>query len=772
MHPKNSSYTHNLRISNQFLHPLHLSPKGPQRFPANLYRCSQPLPKTIANAATATNSSSSQDRKNFKETWDETGPAWVHHSNFPIRQAMLDCHDASQLLSLLRHHENDLHPADTAAAWHVAVQLRFISMAAIDHSPHAELTQLLLSLTEVHSSNMDATCLSTTAWALAASGNGTKDHMQAILLRAQDEIITFRPQELCILFWAAYTHEHATIEMQHAVYSALSKVVEAGMLLDHFTSHDLSVLVWSMGKSSYIDPMLISKTESECLKKASNFDPGDISRLMHGFSMLRHNPSMLLPSLTQHAEGKLERFTPDDITLFMMSLGKLGVEPDSSFMKRICKRMANMVPQPVGARRGGAIGRAPSSSVSVPAAGAKQTAERGGPNTTTQDSNDDEEEEEDDWSSSPDGNNTSTGIDFSKNLHPTHAAHIMWALGKIDHRPAERGFILRVHRHLASAPGVYSGEEINAILWATSRLGADMSSPALLASVQRLTCVAMAEDPIILASALRSVSSLLSRNPALLQEEKEIMEAFVAACLSGIEPFIEKSFLADDLALLVVALGTMEIFPSASVAAKLQKCCTQYAQECSSVVLPRLAWATVRLRWTNIHKLMDSIAVASSARLGLVSTEGLSQLAWSFASIDRPFAELANGLASQCTAKGGFDRFPAKDKARMAWAFGHMMRFGDPSMSFLLKLLKSISARDLNTMDGLSVSAVVWACSRCTEHPGPIIDALAVHVDKNLRKFSGQQLTSAVAVLKKHKCKKEENVESIAQHALYNTVKI
>lgn len=586
---------------------------------------------------------------------------------------MLDCGSAAALQALLQRHGPELVPADVAAAWHVAVQQRLLTLARSGDVAEANLSALLVHLTETHGPAMDPTSLATTAWALAASSSGSATHISDILAAAEQTIVSFKPQELCVMLWAASSHAQLRDRStQHSLFNALARLVGRGMEMVNFTAHDLSVLLWAMGMSSYGNEDLTKAVDAECAQKAADFEPGDAARAMHGFAMLRHVPGASLDPLFEHCCDRMEEFSPEEITLFMVSMGKLTIEGEPKFMKAAAKAIDKLTPV-----------------VAPPKKRAVKKEDAG--NQPAADT-----------------------VDPWRLLHPRHMAHILWTLAKLDHKPSKTGFITRMLRHLQTYPGLYAGEDVHAMLWACARLEIKPSDEVISAAVARMTALTPVEEASIIAGCLRYTSALVARWPDLLHSSRKGINAFAAVGLDALLPVLE-GMEADDLAAMVVALGTLEVNVPVEAAARLQRACSASMGDMSSNMLPKLAWAAVRLHWLNAP-FLDGVAAASVARVGLMTPQGLTQLAWAFAASSRTYPELVKKVMEQASAK--MDKIEPKDKARLAWAFTNFGKNGQIAQPFLQRLLQSLTTANMKALDPVSIAAVIWVSGRLDKHPG------------------------------------------------------
>ena len=689
-----------------------------------LQRC--PSRKTlVVSAAVAAEPSTSYgyekvDTSSMPES--DARPEWSHHSNFPLRQQMLDCTSASSLQALLQQNGPELGPSDVAAAWHVAAQKRFLSLVRSGHPGEVALASHLLYLVDQHAAEMDPASLSTTAWALASTECGTSELIESLIAFSQHRLVGFLPSQLCTLLWASASHPQLNDHRRHDPFFFLANLVEQGMRLELFSPRDISLLLWSMGKVSYMHSTVLAAAEAECAVQIDKFTPADISRAMHGFSMLRHNPVSLREPLESYwgavGEERLSAFNPDEITLFVVAHGKLGLEPDTLFMRSIIRRIAALippVPKPEGKRK-----RRANSAAATAAAEAE--------------------------------------LNPSKFLHPRQMAHVMWSFARLDYRPAESSsFFTKFLKYLEINPGLYCLEDLNVILWSCSHLKIQVPENAIIAASLRAIALAPKEQsPAMLTSVLRHLSAVTAARMHQNANSSGSSDVFpvevrkyAALCAALLAPVVSK-LSPEDLASTIIALGTLEmarVLPRL-VTVQLQKACVTSASKFTPDTLPQVAWGVVRLRWQS-PQLLDALASAAAVRCALLPPEGLAQLGWAFAAMDRTHANLAAALVTQCTVK--LQAFSSRDKARLAWAFAHLAhRHEAISQKFLNAFIRSFDAIELSKLDAVSVAAIVWSCGRLERHPGAVLEAAAEKVLRNSTLYSKEQLAQVKAVLMKH----------------------
>lgn len=681
----------------------------------------------FAAASTATNS---DGRRSAFNTSFKSGPQWKDHPGFPLRETMLESPSAATFLTLLAAHQPEMTADDVAVAWHVAVRRRFLRQRADDSAP--TLLKYLVRLADEQLGAMCPSTLSTLAWALASSETDeTTELMYGAMTRAEHQLLEFQPGELGLLLWGAATHPGLAQDRRISPFHAFARLVEQGMVLSLFSAHDLSVLMWTLGVVGYLHADVVAAVQDQVIKKVDDIEPSDVARLLHGFATLRHNPVGMFHSLIQRATETMPEYSAEDITLLLISIAKLGVDPGTPFLKALDRRIGAMVPK---------IKR-------------KSKAKKGSPRSH-RDSND--------------------GVENVAEvcLNPHQIGHIMWAFGILEHRPVEGKFMNAALRHLEECVEEYLPEEITTILWACTRLKTDPPPQVLVTITRRLQQILptkLNDDDCSLGlftKALSCLATLVIRQPSLLPTDATLINGFAlklgAVC---VVPSNLRQLKASDLSSLVIALANLEPGPlPVQVSERLQEACAAATEYMQPSLIPRVAWAGVRLRWSSYPgRVWDALAVVATERCCLMPAESLVQLAWSFAALDRPYPELGRVLVERSLWQ--LPSLGPRDKARLAWAFAQMSRLWHVDKATVLQVVRSLSANEAKKLDPDSVSAVIWACGRLEgpSSPGSVLEALAANMAASLRSFSREQLTQARVILAKLGCRDTVALEAIGR---------
>jgi hypothetical protein len=71
--------------------------------------------------------------------------------------------------------------------------------------------------------------------------------MVDIIARSQEQLIQFHPNEMCAVLWAVSGHPALDDSSRMKLFHHMTDMIDQGMSLELFTSHDLSVLAWATG---------------------------------------------------------------------------------------------------------------------------------------------------------------------------------------------------------------------------------------------------------------------------------------------------------------------------------------------------------------------------------------------------------------------------------------------------------------------------------------------------------------------------------------------
>lgn len=255
---------------------------------------------------------------------------------------------SQDLLRILSDNEEYILSGDTTTyltgAWDVLLHKHSSTIKG-----NRDLQGFMMEHTMPIVSNFKPPEISMIARAMVATRTGAAADIVQISSNIQTRMVQFAPKELCMVLWALSSHPGMNEKEKHSLFKSLASLVKGGMGMDNFTAQDLSILVWSLGHVGFRNDTLLEAAEMESLVKIESFTTEDISRLMHGFSCVGYNPYSLFASVTQNYQDRLEEFSAQDLALFLVSLGRLVVEPPAPFCKSIISRAKDLVP-PVTAK--------------------------------------------------------------------------------------------------------------------------------------------------------------------------------------------------------------------------------------------------------------------------------------------------------------------------------------------------------------------------------------------------------------------------------------
>ena len=488
-----------------------------------------------------------------------------------LHEEIRDCSKAVDLLKLLKGNTKLLDSRVLSLAWGVILNKGILTARSAvdkDNSVKKELTGLLLEHTMELVSDCTPKELSLIARAMVATNTGAGNDIVKISRDIQSRLITFEPEELCMVLWALSTHPGIDMHDKHGLFGSLSALVtQEGMSLDLFTAQDLSILVWSMGNVNYNNAGLLSAAEAVCVDKMNDFDSKCVARIMHGFSSLGFNPTLFLPKVFEKYQDVLDEFSAQDLTLFTVSLGKLVVEPTRVFSRALSKRAKMLLPKE---------------------------------------------------SSSFDGKGR-RGQAINPSMMDVHLnAQMLWAFGRLGIRRsayATQGLLyasLCVKEHLE--------EDLAAVLWACCRL--DLKLPPNLLENASLALALHAEKEVSqsLAQSLRYLVILTSREMEEENIEKKSLE-YIELQLSRALTALAKhtgQISGWDMSTLVIAYSTLpNLSLSHETSLKIQNRLVEPVQSLPSRILPKLAFALVRLNMTEA-RLVDALYASVEHKAGII----------------------------------------------------------------------------------------------------------------------------------------------------------
>ena len=492
------------------------------------------------------------------------------HAAARLHEEISECSRAVDLLILLKENETSLDSRVVSLAWGVILNKEILARAVDKDSGHVkeELTGLLLEHTMELVSVYTPKEISLIARAMVATNTGAGNDILKISRDIQNRLITFEPEELCMVLWALSTHPGIDMHDKHGLFGSLSTLVnQEGMSLDLFTAKDLSILVWSMGNVNYNNAGLLTAAESACVVKMNDFDSKCVARIMHGFSNLGFNPTLFLPKVFEKYQDVLDEFSAQDLTLFTVSLGKLVVEPNHVCSKALSKRAKALIPKDSSSSEG-----------------------KGRRNQTV----------------------NASMMDAHLN------AQMLWAFGRLGIRRsafATQGILyasLCVQEHVE--------EDLAAVLWACCRLNLKLPSNLLKNASLALAMHAEKKVSRSLAQSLRYLVILTSR-----EVEEQVMETssleYIQSQLSRALTALAKhtgQISGWDISTLVIAYSTL---PNASLphdtSLKIQHRLIEPVQSLPSRVLPKLAFALMKLNMTEA-RLVDALYASVEHKAGII----------------------------------------------------------------------------------------------------------------------------------------------------------
>ena len=499
------------------------------------------------------------------------------HAATNLRQEIAICTKAPELIRTLKRHEECIDASDVFAAWEVVLRRNLLSFQskggsrgetgqgkretkgkAAEPVAVAELRGLLMEYTMPRIASFAPRELSVIARAMVSTKSGEVKDVLMISEEIGEKLVTFEPQELCMVLWAVSSHTGLSKDEKHNLFLSLSSLVEKGMGMDLFMAHDLSILVWSMGVVGFQSAQLIEAAERESVNKIEDFDTGSVARMMHGFAELRYNPNTLLPLMTARYEDSINAFSPQDFTLMLVSLGKLVTEPSLKFLRRSAKRAKELLPQ-------------------------------------------------------EDASTQRPCLDVHLN------AQLLWAFARLGVK--RTAFTTHSLKYVMVNMEEHTVEDLSAVLWACCRLG-DLKLPAgfVQQAVSTLRSFDPASAPQSYAQCLRYILILYYRYKETSKVDILAIEADMVFMLENLVPSV-CSLSNWDLCTLVIALSPVPIRLKPEFVRIFQEEVARSIESLPSSLIPKLAFAVGKLRWSSSSKLIEGLAAAIEKKGGLISAD-------------------------------------------------------------------------------------------------------------------------------------------------------
>lgn len=500
--------------------------------------------------------------------------------------------------------------------------------------------------------------ISMIARAMVATRTGAAADIVHISSDIQTRMVQFAPKELCMVMWALSSHPGMSEDEKHSLFKSLASLVKKGMGMGNFTAQDLSILVWSLGQAGFRDDVLLKAAEAESGVKIASFSTEDVSRLMHGFSCVGYNPHSLFVSITETYQDRLDQFSPQDLALFVVSLGKLVVEPPIGFTKSMIARAKDLVPAPTMRR----------------------------------------------------GRNSDDMLTVHLN------ALILWSFARLGFK--KTSFTTKSIKFISANVSQHDSEDLVAVLWACCRLDVKLVPGQVTEFSSRLLQLFSdhrdSDNPACLCRGFRYLSLLWS-NTSLLKKKQGYTEnastdemLLVQNVTSIIKELFGRSVFLDnvsswDCASVIIALGGFSfLFENASLDAGVIRSIQNrvISLDVEATLLPRLAFTIAKLRLES-PMVIESLSKIIVYKAGVIPLDGLVQIAYSYASFsvyNSKKQDVSRAISKRLVSNLG--SLSSKDKARAAFAF---FRLEKQQTSISRKLLESLDERDIASLEASSL---------------------------------------------------------------------
>lgn len=538
--------------------------------------------------------------------------------------------------------------------------------------------------------------ISMIARAMVATRTGAAVDIMQISSDIQTRMVQFAPKELCMVLWALSSHPGMGEKEKHSLFKSLAGLVKGGMGMGNFTAQDLSILVWSLGQAGFRDDALLRAAEAESTTKIDSFSTEDISRLMHGFACVGYNPHVLFVSITHTYQDRLDEFSAQDLALFVVSLGKLVVEPPSSFSKLMTARARDLVP----------------------------TSTRKASNTADM---------------------------LSVHLN----ALILWSFARLGLK--RTSFTTKSMKFIHANVAKHDAEDLVAVMWACCRLDIkiDPGHVATLSSRLLDFFTDNSENAACICRGFRYLSLLWNANVRMSDEEGQTMKKSDKAVLEQnvkaiIQEMFCKSVFLDNITnwertSVIIALGGFTFLfdenkLDAAIIRSIQNRITSLDVEAS--LLPKLAFTIAKLHLES-PAVIENLSKIIIYKSGVIPLGGLVQIAYSYASFSSYSGkkqDVSRAISKRLVAN--LSSLSSRDKARAAFAF---FRLGKQD-TISRKVLESLDEREIagleaSSLYGLFVALPASNTSNSLRHA--LVGAALEHVNS----FTTKQLLSIQKIL-------------------------
>lgn len=539
--------------------------------------------------------------------------------------------------------------------------------------------------------------ISMIARAMVATRTGAAADIVHISSDIQTRMVQFAPKELCMVLWALSSHPGMSEKEKHSLFKSLAGLVKEGMGMGNFTAQDLSILVWSLGQAGFRDDALLRAAESESASKIDSFSTEDISRLMHGFACVGYNPHALFVSITQTYQDRLDEFSAQDLALFVVSLGKLVVEPPTSFCKSMTARAKDLVPT-VTTKRTSSL-------------------------------------------------NTSDMLSVHLN------ALILWSFARLGLK--KTSFSTKSIKFVNANIAKHDAEDLVAVMWACCRLDIKIDPGHVTEFSSRLLdlFITHRENPGCICRGFRYLSLLwnantrISKRQTLKKSDEAVLEQNVKAI---IQEMFGKSMFLDNITnwertSVIIALGGFTFLfekngLDPAIMRSIQNRITSLDVEAS--LLPKLAFTIAKLHLES-PAVIENLSKTIIYKAGVIPLGGLVQIAYSYASFSSYSGKKQD--VSRAISKrlvGNLDSISSRDKARAAFAF---FRLGKQD-TISRKILESLDEREIaglepSSLYGLFIALPASNMSNSLRHA--LVGAALEHVNS----FTNKQLLAIQKIL-------------------------
>eukprot|EP01138_Halocafeteria_seosinensis_P007168 gb/GECG01007331.1/.p1 GENE.gb/GECG01007331.1/~~gb/GECG01007331.1/.p1 ORF type:complete len:837 (+),score=91.13 gb/GECG01007331.1/:1-2511(+) len=303
------------------------------------------VPRVYAHCACAQASSrlvsvygrSRQISRHIQSMSDKEGPAkrkgTITSAAQRVNKKLLAATSWDELTGILEESEDVVNATNLATAFHKLGKLEEPLFHDYFDQRVVRILKRTLTLLREHPQQFESSHYGVISHSIAQKQLQRSPHgmelLDAIVEQAGENVHNFKnPKHFCLLLWAVSKIEAPLPEIFVKASPYIARTIS------QFTTYDLSVLAWSYASFHDVLDQRSCKQISigiakEAMERKDDFSPKEFALLTWGCTLLGYTPSRFIDSLLQYLESHLQDCSYHDLSLFVVTLGRLGVNLES-----------------------------------------------------------------------------------------------------------------------------------------------------------------------------------------------------------------------------------------------------------------------------------------------------------------------------------------------------------------------------------------------------------------------------------------------------------